>query len=84
MEKSSHGYKFGGREQRQSEGIITIPCLIDDNQEVMIMTEVIISDFPLLLGKLTLKKGLGIKHFGKNNLEILGETLNLRQTKSGH
>jgi hypothetical protein len=35
VEISSRTYKFGGGERRKSKGVITLPCLIDDNLEVL-------------------------------------------------
>ena len=83
-EPNNYIYKFGGGEQRKSLGIITMPCILDNKIKVMIKTEIIQSDLPMLISNTTLNKGMGILNFGKNKLELLGKTLDLKNTKSGH
>ena len=84
IEKSSWVYKFGGGEKRPSKGVIVLPCKMDNSLNVLLRTEIIEADLPLLLGNTTLKKGLAVLNFGKNTLELGGKKLNLRQTQSGH
>ena len=84
IEKSSRVYKFGGGEKRPSKGVIVLPCKMDNSLNVLLRTEIIEADLPLLLGNTTLKKGLAVLNFGKNTLELGGKKLNLKQTQSGH
>ena len=84
IEKSSRVYKFGGGEKRHSKGVVLLPCKLDNSLNVLVRTEIIEADLPLLIGNTTLKKGLAVLNFGRNTLELGGKKLNLMQTQSGH
>ena len=65
-EISSWVYKFGGGEKRPSKGVIVLPCKMDNSLDVLLRTEIIDADLPLLLGNTTLKKGLAVLNFGQS------------------
>ena len=84
VEKSERVYKFGGGERRPSKGVISLPCNLGGVLDVIIRTEVIDADLPLLIGNSTLKKGFAVIHCHQNKLGLLGKELDLMETNSGH
>ena len=76
-------FKFGGGEKLQSVGSFKIPAMIA-GQEVMIITDIVDSDIPLLLSKTAMKKA-GVKlNLQNDTAEIFGKNVYLSETTSGH
>lgn len=76
-------FKFGGGTRLKSEGEFAIPARIA-GKDVTIITDVVDSDIPLLLSR-TAMKTAGVKlNLEDDTAEILGKTMNLNVTSSGH
>ena len=82
-EQSKRVFKFGGGEKRNSKAAVILPCNIA-GKNVSIKTEVVEADIPLLVGNTTLKKADAILYISKNEVELLGVKIAMKETKSGH
>ena len=81
--KSKNIFKFGCGTKYPAYENVSLPALLG-SKEVIIDTDVVEGDIPLLFGKEAMKKA-GVNLDCKNDtLEILGETVNLEVTESGH
>lgn len=76
-------FKFGGGTRLKSEGEYELPmCLV--GKPVIVKTDVVDSDIPLLLSRTTMKKA-GVKlDLEKDTAVILGQDVSLNLTTSGH
>lgn len=81
--ESERIFKFGGGEKRKSKGIVIFPCSIG-GKNIQLKTEVVDAEFPLLLGNSFLKKAGAILHLREERAQILGSTIDMRETNSGH
>ena len=81
--KSNNAFKFGDGKRIQSTKRVSIPAVIGSS-EVMIETDVVDSDIPLLLSKRAMKNAGFELNFKDDTAMILGEKINLRVTESGH
>ena len=83
FDSSSKVFKFGGGERKTSKGQVKLPCELA-GKKVSVQTDIVDSDIPLLLSK-TAMKGAKIKLDLENDkAEILGNTIDLDCTSSGH
>jgi hypothetical protein len=83
---SSSSYKvfrFGGGERLRSVGRFLIPANIA-GKERQIMTDVVRSDVPLLLSRRAMKRARMKLDLQNDTVEIFGEKVILKETKSGH
>ena len=76
-------FRFGGGEKLMSIGCYEIPACIVGNQ-VMIMTDVIDSDIPLLLSKSDMKRMQMCLDLKNDTAQIMGKTAILNCTSAGH
>ena len=76
-------FKFGGGEKLTSVGCFKIPANIADN-EVIINTDVVDSDIPVLLSKNAMKKTKIKLDLENDSAEIYGKQIALNHTTSGH
>ena len=83
-ETSERVFQFGGGERRGSKGVIQLPCSLDGELDITLRTEVVEADIPLLIGNMTLIRGLGIIDTPNMELVLLGKRLKLNETESGH
>jgi hypothetical protein len=80
---SAKVYKFGGGERLRSQGTFSIPAVLAGKQ-IMLTTDVVQSDIPLLLSKAAMKKA-GVKLDLENDTAIIfGVDMILNETTSGH
>ena len=82
-EKSSCVFKFGNQQQLTSLAKYRVPVQIGD-KHMMLSTEVIKSDIPMLLSKQSMKDMGMVLDFMKDTAEIDGKIINLSETSSGH
>ena len=76
-------FKFGGGEKLKSIGSYCLPAQLA-HQEVLINTDVVKSDIPLLLSKEAMKKAKVKLDLENDRAEILGVEVTLNATQSGH
>lgn len=76
-------FKFGGGTRLVSDMVYTIPGLIAGKQ-VLIKTDVVKSDIPLLLSRTAMKAMDCKMDFEKDTAELFGEKVNMHLTSSGH
>lgn len=76
-------FKFGGGEKLMSMGCYEIPACIVGKQ-VMLITDVIDSDIPLLLSKSDMKRTQMCLDLKNDTAEIMGKTATLNCTNAGH
>lgn len=76
-------FKFGGGEQLRSKGIVNIPAQLA-GKSVVIRSNVVSSDIPLLLSLDSMKRAGIILDTTQDKAEIFGESVNLSRTSSGH
>ena len=81
--KSKNIYKFGCGSKLTASGHVVIPALIGE-RKVMIHSDVISGDLPLLFGREAMKQTDSSLDFKDDTLQILGQKINLKVTKSGH
>ena len=74
-------FKFGGGEKRNWKTAMILPCTIA-GKNISIRTEVVEADIPLLVGNNTLKKANAILYIIKNEVELLGVRVAMKETKS--
>ena len=82
-ENSSNVFKFGDGRRVKSTTLAYIPATLGNNV-VRIRTDVVRDDIPLLLSKHSLQKAKAEMNFYNNTINILGQTLKLTETASGH
>ena len=82
-EKSKNTFKFGDGQKVTSLKQAQIPAVIGDTK-VMIITDVIDSDLPLLLSQQSMKKAKTILNLNDDTVNILGQTIPLTVSTSGH
>ncbi|XP_035684716.1 uncharacterized protein LOC118421507 [Branchiostoma floridae] len=80
---SSHVFKFGGGEKLPSLGKYSIPATMAD-KDVLIVTDVVDSDIPLLLSLDSMRKADIVLHTREDKATIFGKSVNLNLTTSGH
>ena len=83
VKESDKLFKFGGGEKLKSVGRYMIPIVIVD-KEVMLATDVVKSDLPLLLSKSSMKKANMKMDLQTDTAEIYGVKVMLNETLSGH
>ena len=76
-------YKFGGGERLKSEAEISIPAFIN-GLEIMIDTDVVASDIPLLWSTKDMKRAGVILNYQNDTAEVFGQLVHLITTRSGH
>ena len=76
-------FKFGGGEKLKSLGTFELPAHLA-GKPVMIRTDVVASDIPLLLSKEAMKKAQVKLNLVADTAEILGTEVSLNHTSSGH
>ena len=81
--KGGSRFKFGSGDPVYSEKRVIIPALIG-NKEVMIETDVISNDIPLLLSKESMKVAKTVIDFTCDSVSMLDQTVKLKYTSSGH
>lgn len=82
--KSSHkSYKFGDMPAVTSKETISLPMTIA-SREVMLTTDVVDVNVPLLMSKNALKKAGAVIDFKEDTIQIFGTTENLLESSSGH
>ena len=85
IKKDSSGvnFRFGDNPSKRSLEKVTIPAVIN-NKSVMIQTQVVDADIPLLLSKEAMRKANMIIDMGNDTVTAYGVTKPLHFTKSGH
>ena len=76
-------FNFGGGEKLDSLGSVKFPCVIA-GKEVMITTDVVDSNIPLLLSIRTMKEFGMIWDFRKGTVELFGKVVELDVSMCGH
>ena len=76
-------FRFGDGVEIKSLRCMKIPATIGDKR-VMICTDVVASDIPLLLSRSSMKKSNMVLDFVKDTVKVLGTTIQLESTFSGH
>ena len=76
-------FKFGDAVPIKSLQKVNIPIKLL-NQQVMLETEVVENDIPLLLSKESMKRGRAKIDFTKDTIDLLGKVIPLVCTSSGH
>lgn len=76
-------YKFGNSKPISAEESVELPMTIA-SKEVMLTTDIVDVDVPLLLSKKALKKAQAIIDFNEDTIELFGRKENLLETSSGH
>ena len=76
-EKSNRIYKFGGGEKRESKGVVMLPCNLSGMLNVIIKTEVVDAELPLLLENTTLKKAKTHLDIENGQIEMLNIKLKM-------
>ena len=76
-------FRFGDGEVFSSTKLYTIPIMIG-NTQVQLDTHVVESDIPLLMSRESLKRAEADIDFERDTIKILGETIDLKISKSGH
>ena len=80
---SSSCYRFGDGEKVQAHQGVKIPAYVG-NTSLMIKTDVIDKDLPLLLSKAFMKNGNMVLNFQNDTASIFDESIPLTVTSSGH
>lgn len=80
---SSKVFKFGSGEENKSSGCYRIPATIA-NKQILIDTDVVESDIPLLLSKESMKRAAMKLDLQNDRAEVLGHNILLNITSSGH
>ena len=62
---------------------MTLPCNLGGQLDILVRTEVVDADFPLLIGN-TLKKALAVLSFNIMVIKLVGKEIALKETNSGH
>ena len=80
--EATRAYMFGNNSVYAKDRL-QIPMIIA-KKEVLITTDVVEVDIPLLLSKSTLKKGNAVINFEKDTITLFGSEENLLESASGH
>lgn len=80
---SDKKFKFGAGSMCKSKGEMTLPCIVA-GKACTITTDIVDTNIPLLLSKDAMKKAGTVLNLEKDEITILGETLKLECTSSGH
>ena len=80
---SNNIFKFGCGNKLQAHELVRFPAVIGE-KKVLIKSDVVDGDLPLLFSKESLKQAGSNLNFIDDTLEILGQKLNLTITESGH
>ena len=83
VEDSNSVFKFGDSKLIKSNKKVTIPTVIAD-QTVMLTTDVISNDLPLLLSKEAMKRANTQIDFASDKINILGRDVQVIFSTSGH
>ena len=81
--QSDTKFRFGDGVEVTSSKLVKIPALIG-HQRVMISTDVVSNDIPLLLSRSAMKKSGMVLDFVNDTVDVLGENIDLECTMSGH
>ena len=81
--KSERSYKFGNSPSVVARETMQIPVRIANN-DVMLTTDVVDVEVPLLISKKALKKADAVIDFKEDTIEIFGNKENLLESSSGH
>ena len=81
--KSKNVFKFGCGSKFPATESVSIPAVIGQ-RDVVIKTDVVEGDIPLLFSRESMKKTKSNLDFRDDTLHILGQKLNLNITESGH
>ena len=81
--KGRRVFKFGGGTCLQSKGEYSLPVVIA-GKEATVKTDVVESDFPLLLSKTAMKKAAVKMDLENDTATIMGKEVSLHLTTSGH
>ena len=76
-------FKFGDGIETKSIKLMKIPATLG-NKRIMISTDVVESDIPLLLSRSSMKRGNMVLDFVHDAVKTLGSTIKLESTFSGH
>ena len=82
-EKCDTPFRFGDGDIIRAKSVVTLPARVG-KQNVMIKTNVLDLELPLLLSKGALQKAKAVLDFSNNTLKFAGELINLRETTGGH
>jgi hypothetical protein len=82
-QKSLEFFTFGKGPRTASIGKITLPAVVG-SKNVMIETEIVDADIPMLLSKAALKNARAILDFNNDTAIMFGEKITLIATASGH
>ena len=82
-ERSSSSFKFGNGNKVLSTKAVTIPATIGNN-DVLIKTDVIQNDLPLLLSKNPMKKRNVKIDFANDKVSFLDQNVDIILTYAGH
>ena len=82
-EGSSSIFRFGNGNSNIANKLVIIPATIG-NKDIMIKTDVVDSDLPLLLSKEAMKKGDVKIDFAGNKVSFLNQNVDILFTPSGH
>ena len=83
VEKSSNSFRFGNGKLINSEKMVTFPAQIG-KENIIIKSDVIDSDLPLLLSKSAMKKANVKIDFSNDVVNMLNQKINIVFTASGH
>ncbi|KAL5252088.1 hypothetical protein ACHWQZ_G015034 [Mnemiopsis leidyi] len=81
--KNKIDFRFGDNPTNPSTIRMTLPAVIND-KEVMIQTQVVDADIPLLLSKSAMQKANMVIDMGNDTVTAYGVTKPLHYTESGH
>ena len=81
--ESNRVYKFGGGEMRPSKCLVRLPCNLA-GKNVILSTEVVEADIPLLIGDSSLEKANAVLHIAPCKVELMGNMIPMEKTASGH
>ena len=83
VSQSDTKFRFGDGVEVKSSKMVTIPALIG-HQKILINTDVVSNDIPLLLSRSSMKRSGMVLDFVNDTVNVLGETIDLVCTTSGH
>ena len=82
-QESTRKFRFGDNKVYDSKTCVKIPAHIG-NRDLMIETDVISNDVPLLLSKDAMKRANTVIKFQSDEVSMFGKNINLKFTTSGH
>ena len=82
-EPSNNTFRFGGGNVYNSDKYVFIPCVLG-GKDIIIKTNVVECDIPLLLSKTAMKKAGMIFNMKNDTVEIFGKIVSLKVITSGH